>query len=244
MEQPDRFHDWDAAYLLGALDPDDRRAFERHLTTCTACAAAVSELAGLPGLLGRLPADEAIALAARPDEVDASGSRVGARAHQPSPVQRLAHTVAEKRRRRRRRMTGALAGAGAVLVTAGVLVGIAIGPQAESTPAATPSGTIRVMEPVDSSSITADLRVTEKGWGTRFDWTCEYAYANGDTGSARTYELVITDATGADTVIASWTAGGARSGDLAASTGVATTDIDRVEIRSAQSDVPLVRTTL
>ncbi len=27
----DRFRDWDAAYVLGALDSEDRRAFERHL---------------------------------------------------------------------------------------------------------------------------------------------------------------------------------------------------------------------
>ena len=39
----DQFRDWDAAYVLGALDADDRRAFERHLGTCPECSAAVAE---------------------------------------------------------------------------------------------------------------------------------------------------------------------------------------------------------
>ena len=43
--------DWSAsaaAYLLGALDDDERRAFEAHLDTCEACRAEVADLA--PGV--------------------------------------------------------------------------------------------------------------------------------------------------------------------------------------------------
>ena len=46
----DQFRDWDAAYVLGALSPEDRRAYEEHLRTCDACRAALGELAGIPGL--------------------------------------------------------------------------------------------------------------------------------------------------------------------------------------------------
>ncbi|EGD42911.1 putative transmembrane anti-sigma factor, partial [Nocardioidaceae bacterium Broad-1] len=53
------FADWDASYVLGALSPSDRRAFERHLTTCSVCRDAVAELAGMPGLLGALSREEA-----------------------------------------------------------------------------------------------------------------------------------------------------------------------------------------
>ena len=49
-------HD-DGAYVLGALSPAERAAYERHLSTCSACREAVAEIAVLPGLLGRL--DEA-----------------------------------------------------------------------------------------------------------------------------------------------------------------------------------------
>ena len=45
---PDPYREWDAAYVLGALSPRDRRAFEQHLATCAACREAVAELAGMP----------------------------------------------------------------------------------------------------------------------------------------------------------------------------------------------------
>ena len=58
---PDKFAQWDAAYVLGALSPAERREFEEHLASCPACQAAVSELAALPGLLAQIsPADAAM----------------------------------------------------------------------------------------------------------------------------------------------------------------------------------------
>ena len=41
---PDKFAQWDAAYVLGALSPAERREFEEHLASCPHCQAAVSEL--------------------------------------------------------------------------------------------------------------------------------------------------------------------------------------------------------
>src|SRR5919108_1341266 len=40
-----------AGYVLGALNPEEAEAFERHLAGCDACRAEVEELRGLPGLL-------------------------------------------------------------------------------------------------------------------------------------------------------------------------------------------------
>jgi hypothetical protein len=48
-------HD-DGAYVLGALSPAERAAYERHLGTCSFCREAVAEVAVLPGLLGKLDA--------------------------------------------------------------------------------------------------------------------------------------------------------------------------------------------
>ena len=48
---------FDGAYVLGALAPDERLEFERHLAGCASCSAAVRDLAGLPGLLGQVSAD-------------------------------------------------------------------------------------------------------------------------------------------------------------------------------------------
>ena len=44
----------DGAYVLGALAPAERAAYERHLAGCASCREAVAEIAVLPGLLGRL----------------------------------------------------------------------------------------------------------------------------------------------------------------------------------------------
>lgn len=48
------------AYVLGALDPDERRAVEEHLDHCGLCAAELGEFAEIPALLDRL----------RPEDLD------------------------------------------------------------------------------------------------------------------------------------------------------------------------------
>jgi hypothetical protein len=46
------------AYVLGALEPGERRRVEEHLARCPACAAELAELEALPALLDRVdPAD-------------------------------------------------------------------------------------------------------------------------------------------------------------------------------------------
>jgi hypothetical protein len=51
------------AYVLGALSPGERDAFEKHLGECAICREEVAELAVLPGLLGRIDAATAMAVA-------------------------------------------------------------------------------------------------------------------------------------------------------------------------------------
>jgi anti-sigma-K factor RskA len=58
MKTQDRFADWDAMYLLGGLEADERREFETHLDECDSCMRAVAELAGLPGLLAKVSPDD------------------------------------------------------------------------------------------------------------------------------------------------------------------------------------------
>jgi hypothetical protein len=50
-------------YVLGALAPAERAAFERHMAECAVCREEVAELAVLPGLLGRLDLATAAAVA-------------------------------------------------------------------------------------------------------------------------------------------------------------------------------------
>lgn len=69
----DRYTEWDAAYVLGSLAPDERAEFEQHLAGCDRCRTAVGELAGMPGLLAQVPPIEAWTMVA--DPADGPGPR-------------------------------------------------------------------------------------------------------------------------------------------------------------------------
>ncbi len=220
----DPFHDWDAAYVLGQLGPDDRRAYEQHLTTCASCSAAVAELAGMPGILATLTKDEALALL-DPEPVEPASDGL---------VTRLA--VAAGRRRRRMRL--AIAGAGVAAA-----LGLGIGGYVLGSADDSPSGQFVAMSEVQPGIMTANLRVEKKDWGTRIDWNCHYV-ATGGYSASRIYELVVTDTSGHQTVAATWTASSPKAASLSASSSVPKAEIRRVDIRLAGSDEPLTETEL
>lgn len=103
----DQFREWDAAYLLGALSPGDRRAFEQHLASCPECAASVSSMAGVPGVLAVLPSDRALATIA-PQALAPHG---------PDLMPGLVHAAEQRQRRTKRR---AVVVAAAAVATAAV----------------------------------------------------------------------------------------------------------------------------
>jgi Putative zinc-finger len=238
----DPFRDWDAAYVLGGLSGEQRRAFERHIAECPACAAAVAELAGMPGILGRLPVEEALTLAPAFEDDTVRG-----RSHEPGIVQRLAAAATASRRRARRRATVALAALAAALLAGGIVLGTFLSPGpdvAGPAPTSAPAVSVIRMQPVGDATMTADLSVTRKAWGTRLDWSCHYGDGPWDSRYQPSYDLVVTDASGAESVVASWRATGPRAGGLAASSSVPTREIRSIEIRSGNSDAPLVRAEL
>jgi anti-sigma factor RsiW len=57
------------AYVVDALEPEERLRLERHLAACDACAAEVRDLAALPGLLASVPAPETVEPAPVPTEL-------------------------------------------------------------------------------------------------------------------------------------------------------------------------------
>jgi hypothetical protein len=222
----DPFREWDAAYVLGSLDPVDRRAFEDHLRGCDPCRAAVAELAGMPGLLRMVPVDEAVALGGGPD----------------AEVVELA-SVARAVHRDRRRRNALLASAAAALLVLGGVAGVLLGRPPGTPQAAAPSASDQVttlrLEPVGAAAVTADLTLEEKRWGTRIDWECRYPSADGPYAAAPTYELVLVDDEGTDTVVATWTGGSAGARGLGASSSIDTDTIRRVEIRVQGTDAAL-----
>lgn len=221
----DRYAEWDAAYVLGSLPPDERLEYERHLETCDRCAAAVAELVGLPGLLSKLPADQAVEIA-DPDGRRDTGSE--------STLASVAHRV--RHRRRRRRLWVAATAAAAVV--AAVLGGLAV-------------GTARVDPSVQAGSVTAsadryalvgergldvDLTVSGEPWGTRFDWGCSYGGRSWAADGSVMYDLVVVRDDGSAQTVASWSAAGEDARGLSASTDVQRDDIASVQVRLRGDD--------
>lgn len=255
---PDPYREWDAAYVLGALGPQDRRTFEQHLATCAACRESVADLAGMPGILGMLTPEQAAALDGTERHPD-RGSRVpaGPRSGPAGPVDGpvgdgadvvpLA-ALATGMRRRRARRRGLLAAAAVALVVAGGATGAALGggpggaapgdvpPVAPSPHVA--SGTTVELLPVADAEVRAELVLTPVAWGTRLDWSCSYPADAGAAGG--TYELVLVDERGGREVVATWSATKAgRSEGLGASSAVPLDGIVRLELGVTGLDRPL-----
>jgi anti-sigma factor RsiW len=108
-----------AAYALGLLDEDDRRAFEAHLAECTLCAAEFGDFAGMAELLDDVSPVE---------PADDGGEVIG--------MLRRRKT-AERARRRRTALLGAAAGV--TLLAGGGLAGGLTAGSAGPTRAAMPS---------------------------------------------------------------------------------------------------------
>ena len=244
----DPFREWDAAYVLGALGPAERRAFEQHLSTCTACREAVGELAGMPGLLAALSPDQASELLDEPRP-------------EPSVVPLGALAAAARRSRVRRRSLTAVAAA--ALVVGGVLGGAALGggpgepappaagPSASATPQVTrPDARTVSLTPVGPADVTATLVATSTDFGTRLEWSCAYGADDADTrdgyGSAGpvSYELVLVDRDGGRNVVATWTATGPESTGLGATSALRLPDVERVEIAVLGTELPLASAVL
>jgi anti-sigma factor RsiW len=221
----EQYREWDGAYVLGALSPEERREYEEHLTVCPACAEQVAELAGLPGLLGRLDAGTALALRDLPAPEPSPGRPV------PSPD--LVAPLARWLVRRRRITAFAVAAAVVGALVAGAAVGAAVPPPA---PQATR------LQPVAGSAVQASLTATAVPWGTRLSWSC--TYPPGGRYAPTGYRLVVTTRTGASSVVATWTASGAGASGLSAATAVPRDEIAAIDIRATGSDVPLAQVRL
>ena len=161
MTEIDRYAQWDAAYVLGALAPDQRADFEQHLATCGRCRASVAELAGIPGLLAQVPAPEVLAM-------DIPEGDEGAE----PPVSLMPALPA----RRRRWLAPVAAAAAAVLI--GGVGGYAV---STATRDASPTPTVTAAGPrdrlafsaVEPSSMTTVLDVVPVGSETGLKGECQ-----------------------------------------------------------------------
>ena len=221
----------DGAYVLGALSPEDRVAFERHLSGCDDCARSVRELAGLPGLLARVPVE-----IVDPDQEPL-----------PVPETLLPALVRQVRQRQRRRTwitSGLVAAAAAVAIGA---VGVATlgnddnGPSQAGPPITAPTTAAAVqLNAIGSEPISGWLSLTPVGWGTRLDLTCSYAQEGSDAyhdQAPPTYTMYVTRDDGTTEQVASWKGLPGKTMHLEAATSADAGDISDVEVRAGGTPV-------
>ncbi|WP_097327879.1 anti-sigma factor family protein [Paractinoplanes atraurantiacus] len=169
-------HD-DGAYVLGALSPAERAAYEQHLATCSFCREAVADLSAMPDLLARLDAKEFAKLL---DPTLTGGtSHPGASLRDWATSEWATLAPSAKRRKkdkgvRVRLLSTAAAAVFVVLVGAGLFLWT----RDTAAPAAPPPGPAVAMTAVDGASpIKATLRLTSTPGGTKVDMVCNYSAA-------------------------------------------------------------------
>jgi hypothetical protein len=217
-------HD-DAAYVMGALGAEDRRAFETHLADCPGCAQRVADLSGLTDLLDKVPLDRVLQPGAD---------------REPPPdllLPRMIRTARAERRRRSLRLvaSGAVA---AALVALAVVAGVT---QSRPSPAA---GVSVAMTPVRPAAVTARLNVTPAAWGTRVSLDCRWvgATTGADSGVKKTYRLVAVPRDGGDPqVLAQWAVLPGEDAKVVGSTDLSTSGIAAIELRAVADDALLLQ---
>lgn len=206
----------DAAYVLGALDPDERRLFEGHLRSCTTCADSVRQLEGMPRLLSRV--DESVFLGDEPPpEVP------------DTMLPALLRSV--RGARRRRRLWGLGAAAATVAVVAG---GVAVWVDAQEPDEPAAGATSVPMEQVGQDVVRASLAMEEVAWGTRLELTCSYDAPVDGYGATEppAYTMAVQTRDGAWQQVATWRAVPGKDITVTAATAATAEEIASVEVRA------------
>ncbi|RSM85446.1 anti-sigma factor [Kibdelosporangium aridum] len=200
------------AYLLGALNPADRPAFERHLETCPICTAEMLRLAPIPGLLQRVtPEDfEAIQLLDTEPWPVEPVTPVIEPLPEPEPEAKVGWW-------RRRGVTLAAAAAVILLALGGVFV-------FRPTGGTDTTATWTAVDPTTGVHGRVDL--TNRAWGTEVKVSMQDVPAG-----RKICHLVVYGRDGSQEVAGKWTAGYYREVDaIPGSSSIKLKDIDRVEV--------------
>lgn len=224
-----RFAEWDAAYVLGALSPADRRAFEEHLDACDRCVRAIAEIAPTLGLLAQVEPERATALLA--DAPEDAGLPAA-----PRGRARLLERARREGRRRRATWAGAIAAAAAVAGAIAVPLSGALDDRGAHSVE---------LEALLDLPLEASVELEPVAWGTRLELECSY---EGDADPASPdglpYVLVLTDRAGNASELSSWRAAPGQTARLTAATALSTDEIASIEIRLDDGDVALMRAEL
>jgi hypothetical protein len=202
----------DAAYVMGALEPEERREFEAHLLTCDACSERVEELRPTVGLLAAARAAGAF------DESDES------LAGPPIPETLLPGLLrrAARERSRRRIFTASVVGVAAACVIA---LAIVLLPSSSGSSQPAP----QALQAVRPSPVHATAVLVSKPWGTEIELHCRY-----DTGVAAgvPYGLRVYDKDGGEQPYSAgtWTLTPGKVTDFTGGVAIARDDIAKMQI--------------
>ncbi|GAB3284049.1 zf-HC2 domain-containing protein [Microbacterium lacusdiani] len=209
MSDHDALAEWDAAYVLGALTPADRRRFEAHLEECARCRAAVGELVPIPGLLARAGAPDAAP---------------------PAPPADLLDRMRERERRRVRGVRARIAGwAAAAAVALALAIGVPAAMEAPDEPDVTVA--------LESAAMSVEVGLEPVAWGTRLVIRCEYPDAGYGYGAGAGYALVVTDVDGRSEQVSTWGAMPGRAVELEAATSLPVERIASLAVRAEGGDI-------
>jgi hypothetical protein len=217
-------------YVLGALEPAEREAFEAHLPGCEACARSLGEVAGLPGLLARVPAP---VTAGEDDDAPPGTPQSGG----PPPPEPLTTAL---RRVRRRRLTGRLVAAVAVvlaLVAGGAVVWSGAVP---GTGPSLPAAREVALPPVGGGETSGLADLTARPWGTAIALSCRYQGESRPAPPAdvprTTYLLVVRGPDGGEQQIARWSPPPGQDVVVAAATDLPPDRVQGLEVRTAAGE--------
>jgi hypothetical protein len=249
-------HD-DGAYVLGALSPSERAAYERHLSDCPACREAVAEIAVLPGLLSRLDPVAAKQLLGPPAtaegaEADEGQDRPLAAAEGPTAggdarIISLVDAAAQSRRRdkriRRFRYAGSALAAACLALVAALGVGMLrndtrgdgqalLPPPPPTTPQA-PQVVMNHMKPlVPGAPVTAQIGIKYHDWGTEIVMDCQYK-ADDDDHTPWTFKMFAYGPDHSKEQLGSWVAGPGAELSLGGATRFTHGQLTRLEVAKA-----------
>ncbi|MCM6777485.1 zf-HC2 domain-containing protein [Nocardia sp. CDC159] len=236
----DEYATWDAPYVLGTLERNERLAYEAHLAICPRCRDAVGELAGLPGLLGRVDAEVALALV-DPSRGEPDGARVAEVATKsPDLLPLLAHrTRAQRRRGRLLAVGGAVAAAAAAVIIAVPITATVT--QHSASPATQHIVAERQLEPVAATPVSASFKVIDAGGKATVEMSCRYA--PGGLPYQAGFELWATSRTGGSAKLMGWSAGPGEALTMTRTTELAPDQIASLEVRTG-GGATILRATL
>lgn len=221
----DQFSTYDAAYLIGALSPEDRQAYEEHLPGCSECSKAVRQIAGIPGLLaclpdqGLLPLDDDLEFADVPDTL----------------LPRLLDSVTQRRHRRRW-----MAAIGSAVAAACLAFALVVGLGMREPSALVTAEPAQVAISAASGPLTATAELTARDWGTHIRLYCKYASTSAYMPGS--YRLVVIDRSGRVEQIATWNVVPDKETVVDASTSLTSKQIASIEVRTESNAVVLALT--